>query len=226
MGTMTRSLGIAALATVLGFLAPATTRADVVYNQPFDGTGNLYASQNDTTPGGYGLFAQVYDNFTLSSATVITSAGWTGGYYNPPSQGPITAWTVDIYADNSGTPGSLLSNTYVAGTANETFLGNYGGSPIYTYSLSLATPFAAAAGTQYWLSVYPDLGFPPQWGWASGTGGDGISYQNFQGTLSQLTTDMAFSLSSVPEPSSLVLAAMGGMGIVVLYGRRRRPATA
>jgi len=36
----------------------------VLYNQPTD-YNSVYASQNDATAGGYGLFAQMFDNFTL-----------------------------------------------------------------------------------------------------------------------------------------------------------------
>ena len=96
----------------------------------------------------------------------------------------------------------------IAGAANETFLGGID----YSYSLNLGTPFTALAGTQYWLSVVPDMGFPPQWGWATGTGGDGTAYQDYFGTLSQQGTDFAFSLvgnpvSATPEPGSMLLMA-------------------
>jgi hypothetical protein len=101
----------------------------------------------------------------------------------------------------------------VPGAANETSLGTFGGFPVFTYSL--ATNFDAAAGTTYWLSVVPDLGFPPQWGWSTATGGDGISYQDFFGVRGQLSADMAFTLlGGVPEPASwaLMLCGVAGLG--------------
>ena len=66
-------------------------------------------------------------------------------------------------------------------------------------------------GVQYWLSIVPDIGFPPQWGWESGTGGDGAAYQCFLGSCGPITTnDLAFTLlgaavSNTPEPSSLFM---------------------
>ena len=196
--------------------------AGVLYSQPFDMTGNAYSSQNDTN--GLGNFATVYDNFTLGTANNVTEVQWTGEYFNPPAQGPITAWTITFYADNAGQPGAALASTNVAGTGGETFLGTFGGFPTYTYDVVLSSPFAAAAGTQYWISEIPDLGFPPQWGNSSGTGGDGISFQDFFGVRSQLAADMAFNLlgggvQTTPEPGTLVML---GTGVLGLAGAIRR----
>ena len=164
----------------------------------------------------------MYDNFTLGTASTVTGVDWVGGYFNPPTQGPITAFTISFYADSGGAPGGLLASTSVSGTANETLITG----PNYSYTTAI-TPFMAAAGTEYWMSIEPDLGFPPQWGWASGTGGDGIAYQDFFGSRSQLGTDLAFGLqgmpSAVPEPSSLVIL-VSGMGFLVYGWRRRRRA--
>ena len=55
--------------------------------QEFDGTGNAYGSQNDTAS--FGLFAQMYDNLTVtgSGQYSIDSIHFEGEYFNPPSQG-------------------------------------------------------------------------------------------------------------------------------------------
>src|SRR5262249_39629603 len=129
--------------------------------------------------------------------------------------------------DNSGVPGSVLATTTVSGTANETSLGNDNvGDPLFSYSANLSTAFNAAAGTQYWLSIVPDVGFPPQWGWETGPGGDAQAYQAFFGTGGSILSDVAFTLNgtnAVPEPSTLVLSSLGGVGFLV-YGWRRRQA--
>jgi len=219
---MTRQFGrtllcLAMLATWAVTTVMPASASGVLYTQPFDGTGNAYASQNDTT-GGNGNFSTMYDNFILGSNSNITSVNWTGEYFNPPSQGTITGWTLNIYANNAGAPGALLYTTGgVAGNGGETFLGTFAGTPTYAYGLN--TAFSATAGTEYWMSVVPDLGFPPQWGWSSGTGGDGVSYQDFFGTRSPVSADMAFTLNgsvAAPEPSSVLLlaTALAALGLI------------
>ncbi len=205
-------------------LSASAVQAATLFSQPFDSSGNVRASQNDTT-GGNGNFATSYDDFSFATAGTVVDVSWVGGYFNPPAQGAITGWNISIWADNAGQPGVLLNTTAIAGTANETSLGNYGGNPFFSFSGSLGTAFAAAAGTTYWLSVVPDLGFPPQWGWGVGTGGNGNSYQDFFGTRTQLIEDFAFTLSgttAVPEPSQAATGALMLMGIARCAMRRRR----
>jgi hypothetical protein len=127
-----------------------------------------------------------------------------------------------LYNDNAGAPGNPIATGSFAGNGGETFLGNINGFPIYSYSLSFGS-FDMAAGT-YWASVVPDLGFPPQWGWATGTGGDGAAWQCFFGACGPVGADMAFAIdgtavNSTPEPGTLIML---GTGVLGLAGTLRR----
>jgi hypothetical protein len=206
--------------SVAGWAQAPCGVANQIYCQPWDGTGSLVASQNDTN--GFGNFATVYDNFTFTRTWDVESFHWVGGYFNPPTQGPITGWTLTFYNDNAGQPGNPIASGFFPGTGGETCITpDCTVNPIFMYSLFFNS-FDMAPGT-YWASVVPDLGFPPQWGWATGTGGDGIAYQDFFGARSQLVTDMAFAIDGTlvtPEPGTLILLGTGFLGIAGTIRRK------
>ncbi len=213
---------VAVMATLLMLAAPSWGAQVLVYAQNPDYL-NLYASQNDTS--GLGINFTSYDNFALGTSTAITSVEWVGGYYNPQTAGAITGWTVGFYANNAGQPGSLLSSFAISGNGGESSLGfDSLGDPVYLYGASVS--FAAGAGTSYWLSVVPDLPYPPQWGWTTSSQGDGISYTlDPFGNLIQNSTDLSFALyetqnSGVPEPGSLALFGTAIVGVA--SGLRRK----
>lgn len=212
--------GLQALMIGMGALALAGSAAasPVLFSQAYDGGIEATASQNDV--GNFGNFATSYDTFSLNSAATVTGVSVTGLYFNPGPPGAITGFTLGFYADNAGTPGSQLQSVYIAGNGGETADGS-------AFDYSFATNFSAQAGTTYWLSVVPDMVFPPQWGWSTATSGPGDGYQAFFGNGGTTGNNYAFTLTgnavtSVPEPAAwaLMLVGFGGLG-VGLRARRR-----
>jgi hypothetical protein len=129
----------------------------------------------------------------------------------------------------------LLQSYFIPGNAGETFVGTetgqgFGGNIVYDYWVDLPQAFDVKANTMYWMSIVPDLEFQldpnnvtvGQWGWHSGTGGDGYSVQDFLGDRFFDNPDMAFALTSLPEPSSIVLCSIFGATLLGAHLRRRK----
>lgn len=184
-----------------------------------------YFSQNDTNGGGQ--YAVAYDNFTLNGDYKVTWMQWEGSYDNPQQPGPITGWTVTFYTDNGGMPGTSCCSFHVNGDANESFLGlDAVGGPTFSYTLDLGDGICCFLnGVEYWLSVVPDLGAPPQWAWETSSMGDGMSYQVFNNVGGLRHDDLAFWLvgepcDSTPEPGTVVLFGSSLLGAGGMLRRR------
>lgn len=152
--------GRAIVVATMFALAAGSAEAAVVYNQPSNNFGS-YASQNDTNTGGLGNFATTYDNFTLGSSADLQSVDFTGSYFNPPTQGLITAFTISIYGDSgSNSPGASLYSTTVPGNGGETSLS----APILLVTLYFLMRktfhFWRAEGLSIGCRLYRMLGFP------------------------------------------------------------------
>lgn len=200
-----------------------TLSATVLYSQPWDGLNNAFNSQDF----GSGNATSVFDNFVLASGGSISGISWWGLYScnppsscSPPSSNTITDFTVAIYGDAGGTPGSVLQSWSVLGNAGETPVASVDGYEVYLYSASVN--FVAAPGTQYWLLIRADLLWPPSWGWMEGSGGDSISYVDSYGTWSENPNDLAFMLESTPEPFTLCFLGIG-LSALALWRRRHAP---
>jgi len=157
--------------------------------------------------------------------------------FAPP--GGIEAFLLKIWSDVPKTtdpksfshPGQLLWQ-YVTTDFNESFYGNVPGkADVYQYFMLLPEQeqFRQEKGTIYWLSIEAVLkDCTKQWGWhESSKHWNDLAVQDFMGsgwyTLGQqcCPVDMAFEITTVPEPFSMLLAA-SGLGMVGAYFKSRR----
>jgi hypothetical protein len=213
-----RPLPLLSCLAVAAFALPAA-QAETLYTQPFVETANggYFAS----TPTGY----LQYDSFVLTANATVTSVSWYGVDLNELlGWTPVnpTSFTVTIHADAGGAPGAQLSFTTVEDSAGATDTGiDLLGLNLFSYNGTLAAPFAATAGTRYWIGI-SDPTSNANWFWASGSGTDGVHAAIVGGSLGAYEDDLSFTLAgTVPEPGSALLFVLGAAGLAGARLRRR-----
>ena len=194
----------AVVALAVSFVA-TSARAGVIYHQPTGPGSGSAAASSTLNYFGFSPGFTAADDFTLASSAMVTRVNWWGQLVAGGEDFLLT-----FYADAAGNPGAVLHTT--GGTLSRVPAPSLGYSPAYSYSSDLATPFAAAAGTKFWLSVFnqaPDA----VWAWISADADGNGERQRLNTSPTWVTgignTDLAFQLASVPEPMSLVLFATG-----------------
>jgi hypothetical protein len=155
---------------------------------------------------------------TLTNAATIEAVTWRGGYFFPPNRVEIVRFTVTFYESTAaGEPSRdhFLNQTIVTGNTGETLVGNNGTYDMFDYGLSLTAPFNASANTRYWLSIKADtLAAFPEWGWATGTGGDNINYNAALEALHRLIGDLAFTLQTAASPELTIVLTTTNTAVV------------
>ncbi len=171
-----------------------------------------YLTLNSSTLDNFGKAPgfRVADDFLLLSNTVIDVVNWWG----EPLFGS-NEFQLAFYTDVGGFPGSIVHTS--GGSLSSTSV-NVGSpsDPVIFYSSVLNSPFSAQSGEMYWLSVFnkaPDA----SWVWLRA---DDIGNGARQGKIPGAPwgfdwPNMGFQLAAIPEPSSLLLAAMATVALLV-----------
>jgi hypothetical protein len=160
------------------------------------------------------------DSFVLTGASTIKRIVWWGGYGPLVDYGNTDNFTIRIYTDDAGQPGTEIAS-YAAGAAytwgydGEAYLefptpgDPFSGILSFTHEYILPTAFAVQANTRYWISIVnarPD----ESWLWQASDSSHSLGLQFRDATLpgspwTAHTTppvhDVAFRIETAPIPA-------------------------
>lgn len=201
---------------LVGIMA-SSANADVLYSQPtFDGAGAAFSSLG----GG----AQNADSFSLGGAVNVGALRWWGSYFTSDSDDFI----VRLFADNGGSPGNVIQEySGISVTKAQAGLQDVNGADVFQYDFDLAD-FVLSSGT-YYLSVMNET-LQSEWSWSFASFKDASSL--LRGADSDAwhpeSDDLAFEVigtrqnqQDVPEPESIALLAVAGIGLLITRRRIR-----
>ncbi|WP_454456857.1 PEP-CTERM sorting domain-containing protein [Thauera phenylacetica] len=206
-GPLIRSLCAAGLIAA----APLASAA-VLVSQPFSNGGDSFLSAFD----GGSINA---DSFTLGGAVDVSSIAWWG---TEAAGGSGFSVRIASTLDGLLSGASALSGSVASAPTGDS---DSQGQDIFRFDLSLASPLGLGSGTHYLAIGYEGQTIAPEWAWATGVPGDGLSAFLDQQGWTEAGPDMSLEIigerrQTVPEPGTLALLGLSGLG--GLLARRRR----
>lgn len=160
------------------------------------------------------------DGFALDAPAIIRQVAWWGDYEGTPL--PLNeSMRIRFYAADSGSglPGSMISEAIIANPLRvPTSLlvrGTPGTSatwPEYLFQAELASSVSLDAHSLYWLEIAQLGDSSSRFRWElSPTDGSTIAYSypaDTQWQLDSFPSNLAFQLSTIPEPCTLAMAIL------------------
>jgi hypothetical protein len=203
----------------LSFLLLASpAQADLLFSQPVLSGGGALASD-------FARFQQEADSFVLPQAASVETIHWWGAYANNDVR--TDQFTLRLLGDMAGNPAvrPLVDVSAVNLVRTPSNLVDNLGDPIYEYQATLPSSVVLDGAATYYLSVVNNTPPGGVWDWVgSGPGTHWARQQDGTAwSISSGTTSFAFELlgSPVPEPSTLMLLALGTLGCIGWAWRSR-----
>jgi len=222
--------------TLSAAFATGLARADLIFEQQPSRNGGYAGDLDFYSDSGVRVWQQTADDFDIQSDAIVGRVsfyGFYGGSYSGSLDPPSGDETIRIrlYATRpaDGLPGSVLyDESFLNPSRVPTgeVVATARAHPEYFYEVESRKPMALSANITYWLEIVQVDLVDSHFRWeGSGSTGSPFAFLNpnvADWTLSApLNNNMAFRLSTIPEPATLVLST-GGIVMGWREGRRLR----
>lgn len=208
---------------------PGARDEGVVVDHPPSLGGGLASDLSFTMyPSSTELWQQVASDFTLIAPATIRRVVFWGfyGVFNAPEDPPdVEVMRLRFYEPriSDGLPGAIL---YQQGLDDATRIPTgrelLGGLDEFRFEVDLHDSISLAASAPFWLEIVQVDDIDSHFRWEnSATDGQGVAVRNanFPDWAQTAVADTAYQLSTIPEPSSLLLF---GVVIASLVRRNRK----